>query len=334
MSELSLPELEARRDRLIAQLRAVGDFRRGSVSENWRKCGKPNCACAAPDHRGHGPRFLWTRSEGRRKRVGRQLAAGEVEKVRREIARHAEFTAAVGADHRGERGDLRGPPGGRRSRWRRPLRDGRGKRGLGESLAAEKAAEIGRLAAEAARSLGCEAGLGAAEAVLRAGLLRLGGGVLGEALSADPGYRGPRVDCESGHEAVFTGYRDKVIDTVLGPVALRRAWYHCAHCEHGLAPRDAELGVAGQSMSPGLAAMTARAGAAVPFTRAAGCWRTWPASGSPSSGWSAPPRHPAPPWPPPRGRRPRSSPGASWRRCRRPRCRTSSTPSSTAPASR
>jgi hypothetical protein len=95
MSEPSLPELEARRDRLFAQLRAVGDFRRGSVSENWRKCGKPNCACAAPGHPGHGPRFLWTRSQGRRKRVGRQLAAGEVEKVRGEIARHAEFSAAV-----------------------------------------------------------------------------------------------------------------------------------------------------------------------------------------------------------------------------------------------
>ena len=96
MTEPSLPELEDERDRLYAQLSVVGDFRRGSVSENWRKCGKPNCACAAPDHPGHGPRFLWTRSEGRRKRVGRQLAAGEVEKVRREIARHAEFTAAVG----------------------------------------------------------------------------------------------------------------------------------------------------------------------------------------------------------------------------------------------
>jgi hypothetical protein len=95
MPEPSLRELEARRDRLFAQLRTVGDFRRGSVSENWRRCGKPNCACAAPDHPGHGPRLLWTRSEGRRKRVGRQLAAGEVEKVRREIARHAEFTAAV-----------------------------------------------------------------------------------------------------------------------------------------------------------------------------------------------------------------------------------------------
>src|SRR6516162_9141943 len=95
MPEPSLPELEAERDRLHELLRAVGDFRRGSVSENWRKCGKPNCTCAAPDHPGHGPRLLWTRSEGRRKRVGRQLAAGEVEKVRREIARHAEFTATV-----------------------------------------------------------------------------------------------------------------------------------------------------------------------------------------------------------------------------------------------
>src|SRR6266851_3898519 len=95
MTEPSLPELEAERDRLYAQLSMVGDFRRGSVTENYRKCGKPNCACAAPDHPGHGPRVLWTRSAGRRKTVGRQLAAAEVEKVRRELARHAGFTAAV-----------------------------------------------------------------------------------------------------------------------------------------------------------------------------------------------------------------------------------------------
>ena len=95
MTEPSLPELEAERDRLYAQLSTAGDFRRGSVSENYRKCGKLNCACAAADHPGHGPRFLWTRSAGTRRTVGRQLAAAEVEKVRREIARHAEFTAAV-----------------------------------------------------------------------------------------------------------------------------------------------------------------------------------------------------------------------------------------------
>jgi hypothetical protein len=56
----------------------------------------------------------------------------------------------------------------------------------------------------------------------------------------------------------------------LGPVALTRAWYHCAACGHGLAPRDAELGVAEEGMSPGLAAMNDRAAAAVPFKGAAG----------------------------------------------------------------
>jgi hypothetical protein len=93
VTELSLAELEAERDRLYALLAAVGDFRRGSVSENWRKCGKPNCACARPGHPGHGPRLLWTRSARGRGTVGRQLAAGEAEKVRREVARHAEFTS-------------------------------------------------------------------------------------------------------------------------------------------------------------------------------------------------------------------------------------------------
>ena len=141
--------------------------------------------------------------------------------------------------------------------------------GLLTALAEEKAAEIGRLAAEAARALGCE-GLQAAETVVRAGMLGLGCGMLGQLLSADRGYRGPRVDCGNGHQAVFVSYRDKVIDTVLGPVTLERAWYHCADCGHGLAPRDAELGAAGTSMSPGLAAMNDRAAAAVPFAEAAG----------------------------------------------------------------
>ena len=95
MSELSLPELEAERDLLYARLAVTGDFRRGSVSENYRRCGKPNCACAQPGHPGHGPRLLWTRSEGRAKRIGRQLAAAEADKVRREIARHEEFAATV-----------------------------------------------------------------------------------------------------------------------------------------------------------------------------------------------------------------------------------------------
>ena len=106
--------------------------------------------------------------------------------------------------------------------------------------------------------------------MIRAGLLRLGGSMLEQLLSAGRGYRGARVSCGRGHEATFTGYRDKSFDTVLGLVTLTRAWYHCAGCGHGLAPRDAELGVAGTSMSPGVAAMNDRAAAAVPFAQAAG----------------------------------------------------------------
>jgi hypothetical protein len=119
-------------------------------------------------------------------------------------------------------------------------------------------------------SLGCEeAGLGAAEAVIRAGMLAAGAGMLQVLLAADPGYRGPWVSCGNGHQAEFVSYRPKVIDTVLGAVTLTRAWYHCKACRHGLAPRDQELGVSGASLSPGLAAMNERAAAAVPFARAA-----------------------------------------------------------------
>jgi hypothetical protein len=85
-----LDEMEARRAGLYAQLAAVGDFRAGSVNETWRRCGKPNCACAHPGHRGHGPRWLLTRSAGGRTRT-RQLAPAELAKVRAELANYKEF---------------------------------------------------------------------------------------------------------------------------------------------------------------------------------------------------------------------------------------------------
>ena len=110
------------------------------------------------------------------------------------------------------------------------------------------------LLGEAARSLRCGgAGLEAAERVNRTGLLKLGEGMLEQLMAAHLGLRGPCVPCGNGHEVVFAGYRHKSFDTVLGLVAVTRAWYHCATCGHGLATRDAALGVAAASMSPGLA---------------------------------------------------------------------------------
>jgi hypothetical protein len=89
----SLPDLEAQRAQLYEELAGSGDLRRGSITATYRRCGKPNCACAAPEHTGHGPRYLWTHSVAGRTE-GRQLAVGpELEKVRREVAAHRRFVA-------------------------------------------------------------------------------------------------------------------------------------------------------------------------------------------------------------------------------------------------
>jgi hypothetical protein len=87
-----LADLEARRAWLFERLAAIGDFRRGSISENWRRCGKPSCRrCAEAGSRGHGPRWLWTRTVAGRGTVGRQLKPEEVAKVRAELARYQQF---------------------------------------------------------------------------------------------------------------------------------------------------------------------------------------------------------------------------------------------------
>jgi hypothetical protein len=101
-------------------------------------------------------------------------------------------------------------------------------------------------------------------------MIKLGAAMLSQFLAGDTGYRGHTVDCGAGHRAVFVAYRSKNLDTVLGLVNLDRAWYHCSECGHGFAPRDAELGLRGASLSPGLQRMVARVGAAQPFAKGAG----------------------------------------------------------------
>jgi len=54
---LSLPALEQHRSGLTRQLAQLGDFRRGSLSASYRRCGKLGCACAKQDHPGHGPQL-------------------------------------------------------------------------------------------------------------------------------------------------------------------------------------------------------------------------------------------------------------------------------------
>jgi hypothetical protein len=108
------------------------------------------------------------------------------------------------------------------------------------------------------------------EQAMRAALAAAGARLLEAALAGgDDGYAGPHAKCGAGHQAGYAGSRPETVSTVPGPVQVMRAWYHCAECRYGFAPRDEQLGVAGTVLSPGLAEMIARAGAEVPFGKAA-----------------------------------------------------------------
>ena len=91
-----LAELERRRAELYAELGQVGDFRRGSLNEVRRKCGKLNCACAVPGHPGHGPQWNLTRKAGGRTRTVHLRPGPELDKARREVAEHERFRELVG----------------------------------------------------------------------------------------------------------------------------------------------------------------------------------------------------------------------------------------------
>lgn len=57
--EKTLGSLEMKRKSLYQKLEEMGDFRRGTISVNYRRCGKENCICTEPGHPGHGPQYLW-----------------------------------------------------------------------------------------------------------------------------------------------------------------------------------------------------------------------------------------------------------------------------------
>ena len=115
MADLSgrdLAWLERRRAELFGLISQAGDFRRGALNAVWRKCGKPNCPCAQPGHRGHGPQYNLTRPAGGKTvnvhlRPGRSWTRSE-----REVAEHQRFADLV-EEIGGQRGDLRGPAGRR-----------------------------------------------------------------------------------------------------------------------------------------------------------------------------------------------------------------------------
>jgi hypothetical protein len=108
--------------------------------------------------------------------------------------------------------------------------------------------------------------LEALELAVRQQVLRLAGAAIEQRLNADTtDERGSRTRCGCGQEARLVGRRSKQVHSVLGPLRLERAYYHCSWCGHGFCPRDEQLSIENTSLSPALTRMTGTVGAMVSF---------------------------------------------------------------------
>jgi hypothetical protein len=115
-----------------------------------------------------------------------------------------------------------------------------------------------------------ELNLETAEATVRDGVLAIGARLLAAGLAGrGTGKVGAHRPCACGGEAAFEGYRPKGVQTVVGWIILRRAYYVCPTCGHGQCPLDAALGLTRDSLSPGVRRLACRFGALLPFAEAA-----------------------------------------------------------------
>lgn len=89
--EKEIQEFEAKRNAIYRQIEVLGDFRPGTISVNYRRCGKKNCVCHKQDHPGHGPQYLWNTTR-KGKSLAQNLRLGpELDKVRNEVETYKHF---------------------------------------------------------------------------------------------------------------------------------------------------------------------------------------------------------------------------------------------------
>ena len=87
----SLPELEHRRQEIQTEISQLGLMRQGSLSETYRKCGKPTCHCARKDGAKHGPIYLLTRKDEHQKTVGQAIPPAFLDITRTQIQEYHHF---------------------------------------------------------------------------------------------------------------------------------------------------------------------------------------------------------------------------------------------------
>jgi len=96
--------------------------------------------------------------------------------------------------------------------------------------------------------------------------LRLASRALEQRLNADTSdHAGAELPCDCGEPAQYRGRHEKTFESVLGPLRLERAYYHCDRCQGGFCPRDRALRLELFSLTPGVLRMTGSAAALVSF---------------------------------------------------------------------
>jgi hypothetical protein len=106
----------------------------------------------------------------------------------------------------------------------------------------------------------------AIETAARRQAMRVAARAVERRLNADTSdHVGPTLPCACGQPARYAGRHDKTFESVLGPLTLSRAYYHCEPCQAGFCPRDRALGLQDGSLSPGVLRMVGRVGAMVSF---------------------------------------------------------------------
>jgi hypothetical protein len=106
----------------------------------------------------------------------------------------------------------------------------------------------------------------ALETAVRRQALLLAGRAVQQRLNADHSDGDAiHARCECGALARYAGRREKTFESVLGPLQLERAYFHCAACGNGFCPRDRQLGLQHTSLSPAVTRMVAAVGAMVRF---------------------------------------------------------------------
>jgi hypothetical protein len=83
LARLSILALRRRRDGLARVLPPLRDILRGSLSERYLTCGKPDCRCARGER--HGPVWYLSVSLDQRHRRGTTVPAAQLAEVRRGI---------------------------------------------------------------------------------------------------------------------------------------------------------------------------------------------------------------------------------------------------------